>query len=294
MRGQRLELVVITVTVILISILAAIVAGSVGALFGIGGGVVIVPFLTSVIGLPIHVAIAVSLTAVVATSNAGGSSYVEQRITNIRLAMFLEISTTMGALVGGIVALLLNSWVLFFFFGVLLLAVAYNTYRTRNRDMVQLSQVQDRAAKYLGLQGSYFDGVEKRDVEYKVTGTTRGSLLSAFAGVTAGLLGIGGGVIKVAAMNSLMRVPLKAAVATSKFELGVTAATGALLYFVSGLVNLYLIAPIALGTTIGATFGSRVMNRIPSQTLKIAFVLLLLYSAYTMFTQGFQLVAGWI
>ncbi len=285
-------MVVITLTVILISILAAIFAGSVGALFGIGGGVVIVPFLTSVIGLPIHVAIAVSITAVVATSNAGGSSYVEQRITNVRLAMFLEISTTMGALVGGIVALLLNSWILFFFFGVLLLFVAYATFRTRKKDTMQKSQEQDRTAKYLGLQGSYFDGVEKREIDYKVTGTTKGSLLSGFAGVTSGLLGIGGGVIKVAAMNSLMRVPMKAAVATSKFELGVTAATSALLYFISGVVNLYLIGPIALGTTIGATFGSRAMNKIPSSTLKVAFVLLLLYSAYTMFSQGFQLILG--
>ncbi len=285
-------MVAITVTIILVSFLAAILAGSVGALFGIGGGVIIVPFLTSVLGVPIHEAIAVSIVAVVATSNAGGSGYVEQKITNVRLAMFLEISTTLGALVGGVVALLLNSWILFFFFGGLLLYVAITTFRSRKRDMIQISKEQDRVARYLRLEGSYFDAVEKRDIEYKVTGTSKGSLVSAFAGVASGLLGIGGGVIKVGAMNSFMRVPLKAAVATSKFELGVTAATSALLYFVSGVVNLYLVAPVALGTTLGATFGTRIMNKIPVSTLKIAFVLLLLYSAYTMFLEGIKLIGG--
>src|SRR2546427_4068603 len=254
-------MVAITVTILLASFLAAILAGSVGALFGIGGGVIIVPFLTTLLGLPIHEAIAVSIVAVVATSNAGGSGYVEQKITNIRLAMFLEMSTTIGALIGGVIALLLNSWILFFFFGALLLYVAFTTFRSRKRDTTQLSGEQDRVASYLGLGGSYYDAAEKRDVEYKVTGTSKGSLISAFAGVTSGLLGIGGGVIKVGAMNSFMRVPLKAAVATSKFELGVTAATSALLYFVSGVVNLYLVAPVALGTTLGATFGSRIMNK---------------------------------
>jgi uncharacterized membrane protein YfcA len=285
-------LVAITVTIIIASFLAAVLAGSVGALFGIGGGVIIVPFLTSLLGLPIHEAIAVSIVAVVATSNAGGSSYVEQKITNVRLAMFMEISTTTGALVGGVVALLLNSWILFFFFGALLLYVAFTTFRSRKTDIARLSGEQDRVSKYLGLEGSYFDGVEKRDVTYKVTGTGKGSLVSAFAGVASGLLGIGGGVIKVGAMNSFMKVPLKAAVATSKFELGVTAATSALLYFVSGVVNLYLVAPVALGTTLGATFGTRIMNKIPSSTLKLAFALLLLYSAYNMFSQGLRLIGG--
>ncbi len=285
-------MVVITVTILLSSFLAAILAGSVGALFGIGGGVVIVPFLTSVVGLPIHEAIAISIVAVVATSNAGGSGYVEQKITNIRLAMFLEVSTTTGALIGGVLALLLNSSILFFFFGFLLLSVAITTFRSRKRDTTLPSSGQDRLARYLRLEGSYLDAVEKREIDYKVTETGKGSLVSAFAGVTSGLLGIGGGAIKVGAMNTFMKVPLKAAVATSKFELGVTAATSALLYFVSGVVNLYLVAPVALGTTLGATFGSRVMNRIPASTLKVAFVLLLLYSAYTMFSQGIRLLGG--
>ncbi len=285
-------MVVITVTIILISFLAAILAGSVGALFGIGGGVVIVPFLTSVIGLPIHEAIAISIVSVVATSNAGGSAYVEQKITNIRLAMFLEISTTTGALIGGVVALLLNSSILFFLFGFMLLSVAIATFRSRKRDTTQPSPGRDRLARYLGLEGSYFDAAEKREVYYEVTGTRKGSLISAFAGITSGLLGIGGGAIKVGAMNSIMKVPLKAAVATSKFELGVTAATSALLYFVSGVVNLYLVAPVALGTTLGATFGTTVMNKIPASTLKVAFVLILLYAAYTMFSQGIRLLGG--
>lgn len=291
-------MVEVTLALLAVTFLTAVFAGFFGALFGIGGGIIIVPFLTVFMGLPIHEAIAISIISVIATSNAGGSSYVEQRITNIKLAMFLEIATTGGALVGSIVTLLLRSWILFMIFGALLVYVAATSFKTRATDEARIAKGQfssirqDGLSKYLGLAGSYFDASEKKQVNYLVTGASKGGLISSFAGVMSGLLGVGGGVIKVAAMNLFMNIPLKAAVATSKFMIGVTAATGALLFFLTGLVDVYIIAPVALGTTLGATLGTWIMNRIRSYILKITFGFLVTYLAYTMVAQGLALGFG--
>lgn len=274
---------------------AAILAGFLGALFGIGGGMIIVPFLTAFMGIPIHEGIAISIVSVIATSNAGGSSYVDQRITNIQLAMFLEVATTTGALVGSFIALVLQSWELFLIFVVLLVYVAIASLKTRGSDEARIASggfmavKQDHLAKYLGLVGSYYDLSAGKDVKYAVTRAPEGSLISSLAGIVSGLLGVGGGIIKVAAMNIFMNVPMKAAVATSKFMIGVTAATGALLFFLAGLVDPYVIAPVALGTTFGATVGTWVMPRVKSSVLKVAFSVLVVYLAYTMLVQGLAL-----
>jgi len=288
-------LVVVTLGFIIDAFSAAIFAGFLGALFGIGGGMIIVPFLTAFLGIPIHEAIAISIVSVIATSNAGGSSYVEQRITNIELAMFLEVATTAGALVGSFIALLLQSWELFLIFVALLAYVAFASFKTRHTDETRIATggfvntKQDRLAKFLNLTGTYYDAKEKKDVPYAVTRAPEGSLISSLAGVVSGLLGVGGGIIKVAAMNIFMNVPMKAAVATSKFMIGVTAATGALLFFLAGLVDPYVIAPVALGTTLGATVGTWVMPRVKSSALKVAFGFLVIYLAYTMLAQGLAL-----
>ena len=291
-------MVEVTVTFLTICFLAAVLAGFLGGLFGIGGGIIIVPFLTVFMGVPIHDAIAISLVSVIATSNAGGSSYLEQRITNIKLAMYLEVATTAGALIGSVVTLLLRSWVLFMIFGVLLTFVALSSFKSRASDerrMIRNEFVdakQDGISKYLGLTGSYFDVSQNKQVDYRVNGASKGALISSFAGITSGLLGVGGGIIKVAAMNMFMNVPLKAAVGTSKFMIGVTAAVGALLFFVAGVVDVYVLAPIALGTTLGATLGTLIMNKIRSYVLKISFGFLVTYFAYTMFAQGLTLAFG--
>jgi len=288
-------MVLVTLGFILSAFCAAILAGFLGALFGIGGGIIIVPFLTSFLGIPIHEAIAVSIVSVIATSNAGGSSYVEQRITNIELAMFLEVATTAGALVGSFIALLLQSWELFLGFVILLAYVAFVSFRSSGRDETRIASgafakvKQDTLARYLNLKGSYYDLKEKKDVAYTVTRAPEGSLISSLAGVEAGLLGVGGGIVKVAAMNIFMNVPMKAAVATSKFMIGVTGATAALLFFLAGLVDPYVIAPVALGTTLGATVGTWIMPRVKSSALKTAFGFLVMYLAYTMLAQGLAL-----
>jgi hypothetical protein len=282
----------ITLSFFLEALLGAIFAGFLGALMGVGGGLIIVPILSVYLGVPIHVAIAASIASVIATSNAGGSGYLEQKITNVRLAFFLEMFTTTGAVVGSIIALYLTGNSLFLIFGAMLLYLTFVIFRIRNLDEIKfasgafLSAKQDRVTSFLGLRGAYHDSAEKKEVEYVVNGSAQGSVISFLAGVGSGLLGIGGGVFKVSAMNRYMNVPMKVAVATSKFMIGVTAAVSAIIYFAAGKLDFYVLAPVAIGTTLGATVGTWVMNRIKARSLKVVFSIILLYLAYMMLARG--------
>lgn len=272
--------------------LIAIFAGFFGALVGIGGGVIIVPALSLLFHLPIHMAIAASIVSVIATSIAGALSYVDQQITNVRLGMFLEVSTTFGALIGALVGVLLHGYVLSLIFGGLIFYMAIMSYRTRNVEerMIESGGYEngksDRITRALMLEGSYHDEALKRDVSYRATKPIEGSLVASLAGVGSGLLGIGGGVIKVAAMNSMMGIPMKASVATSKFMIGVTAATSAVVYFIAGGINVYVVAPVAIGTMLGATGGSAVMNKLHSKVIKTIFFVLMIYLGYQMIAKG--------
>ncbi len=280
----------------LLMFLIAIFAGFFGALVGIGGGIVIVPALSIIFHLPIHAAIAASIVSVIATSIAGARSYVDQQITNVRLGMFLEISTTAGALVGALIGVMVHGWILAVTFSVLIFYMAVVTFISRNRDdrMIQAgdygaTRIDDRISRSLRLAGNYHDAAVDKEVYYQATRTIQGSLISSLAGVGSGMLGIGGGVIKVAAMNSLMGVPMKVAVATSKFMIGVTAAISAVVYFVAGGIDFYVVAPVALGTMLGATAGSLVMNKLQSRIIKIIFFIIMIYLAYQMLAKGLSL-----
>jgi len=277
---------------------AAFVAGFFGALLGVGGGIFIVPALVLGFHLPLKIAVAASIVSVIATSNAGGSSYVDQRITNLHLAMFLEVFTTTGALSGSVLALFLNEWVMSLIFAGMLAYMAYAAYSTRNLDDVRIASGEfarakpDRIARWLDLKGSYFDQAAGKQVEYVVGGTPIGILVSYLAGITSGLLGVGGGVLKVSAMNRYMNVPMKVAVGTSKLMIGVTAAVSSILFLLHGLIHFAVVAPVALGTTIGATAGTLVMNRLHSVVLKWIFSALMVYLAYEMFAKALQLGFG--
>jgi uncharacterized protein len=268
----------------------AIFSGFFGAIVGIGGGVIIVPALTLLFHVPIHNAIAASIISVIATSISGAWSYMEQRITNVRLAMFLEVSTTFGALIGALAGVLLHGWILSVIFGVLVFYVAAMSFKTRKAEDRMLEggagQPGNGLAHWLGLRGEFYDQAARRHVRYQARGAARGSLVAVLAGIGSGLLGIGGGIFKVAAINTFMGVPMKAAVATSKFMIGVTAATSAIVYFLAGGINQYIVAPVVLGTMLGATVGSYVMNRLHSRVIKTIFFLLLFYLGYQMFAKG--------
>lgn len=271
---------------------SSVCAGFLGALLGIGGGMIIVPFMVLIFHLPMKIAVATSIVSVIATSNAGGSKYVDQRITNLRLAMFLEIATTIGALSGSVLALYLRDWIMLLIFAALMLYMAYASFMTRNLDDQRIASGefanarQDRLSHWLNLCGSYHDESAKTTVEYVIKGSLLGAVISYLAGVASGLLGVGGGVLKVSAMNRYMNVPMKVAVGTSKLMIGVTAGVGSILFFMAGLIHFAVVAPVAIGTTAGATLGTMVMNRLRSAYLKWVFTLVMAYLAYGMIARG--------
>lgn len=273
-------------------LVAAVVAGFFGALLGVGGGVFIVPVMVLLFHLPMKIAVAASLVSVIATSNAGGSSYVEQHITNLRLGMYLEIATTIGALSGSVLALYLQDWLMLLIFAIMLAVMGYLSFATRNVDDERIARGtysqarQDRLSSYLNLRGSYYDDAAARQVDYVVTGAPAGTSIAFLAGMASGLLGVGGGVLKVSAMNQCMNVPMKASVGTSKLMIGVTAAVGSILFFLAGLIHFYIVAPIAVGTTVGATVGTWIMNRLHSASLKWLFAALIIYLAYGMLAKA--------
>lgn len=271
---------------------AACAAGLLGALLGIGGGIFLVPAMVLAFHLPMKIAVAASVVSVIATSNAGGSSYVDQRITNLRLGMFLEMFTTVGALSGSVLAIYLNDWMMQLIFSAMLAYMAYTAFSTRNLDDQRIASGAfanarpDKFSRWLKLRGSYYDEAAKRDVEYVVNGVPVGGSVGFLAGMASGLLGVGGGVLKVSAMNRYMNVPMKAAVGTSKLMIGVTAAVSSILFFLAGLIHFAVVAPVAVGTTAGATAGTFIMNRLHSAGLKWLFAVLMLYLAYEMLAKG--------
>ena len=147
----------------------------------------------------------------------------------------------------------------------------------------------DRFARWLKLRGDYYDEAAKRDVAYVVNGVPIGASVSYLAGIASGLLGVGGGVLKVSAMNRYMNVPMKAAVGTSKLMIGVTAAVSSILFFLAGLIHFTVVGPVAVGTTAGATAGTLIMNRLHSVWLKWLFAILMLYLAYEMLAKGLDM-----
>lgn len=291
-RNRRVEY---SYSFVLLLFAAACVAGLLGALLGVGGGIFIVPAMVLAFHLPMKIAVAASIVSVIATSNAGGSSYVDQRITNLRLGMFLEIFTTVGALSGSVLALYLSEWLMLLIFAAMLAYMAYAAFATRHVDDQRISAGDfaraqpDRISVWLNLRGCYYDEAAKREVEYGVNGIPWGSSIAGLAGIASGLLGVGGGVLKVSAMNRYMNVPMKAAVGTSKLMIGVTAAVSSILFFMAGLIHFAIVGPIAVGTAAGATAGTLIMNRLHSSWLKKLFSLLMLYLAYEMLAKGLNL-----
>jgi uncharacterized protein len=278
--------------------LAAFAAGFLGALLGVGGGIFIVPVMVLMFKLPMKIAVAASIVSVIATSNAGGSSYVDQRISNLRLAMFLEVFTTFGALSGAVLALYLREWVMLLIFAAMLAYMAYAAFTTRNVDDRKIRSGEfataepDRLSRFLSLRGTYHDLAAKRDVDYVIYGSAIGAGISFLAGIASGLLGVGGGVLKVSAMNRYMNVPMKVAVGTSKMMIGVTAAVSSILFFLAGLIHFIVVGPVALGTTAGATVGTMVMNRLHSVALKWLFTILMIYLGYGMLARALSLRFG--
>jgi len=263
-------------------VLLAIVAGFVGALLGLGGGIILVPGLTLLFHYDMKIAIAASLISVIATSSAAATVYVAERFTNIRLGMLLEMATTSGALLGGFAAVNVPSRYLFFAFAAVLVYAGIFMLRGQRTS----SEPVEIGRPVEGLSDSYHDPAIGAEVSYVVTHVPAGLLGSFGAGAISALLGVGGGIIKVPLMNLVMRIPMKAAIATSNFMIGVTAATGALVFWASGKIDPHIAAPSAIGVLIGARIGTTVTGRARSRALSIAFVILLAITAVQMTLRG--------
>ena len=269
----------------LVAAFVSIFAGLLGSLVGVGGGVIVVPALTLLLGVDIRHAIAASIVAVVATSSSAASMYVRERIANIRLGMLLETATVLGAVCGASVAALLPVRGLFVLFGCVLVWTTWNMLRKKHGRRRNLSV--DPLAERLSLSTSYFDPAEGREVAYRVGRTKIGLCAGYVAGVLSGILGIGGGVIKVPVMNLAMGLPIKAATATSNFMIGMTAAAGAAVYFARGDISFFVAAPVAVGVICGAKIGSRLLGSLRGGVIKAIFVVVLAVAAVQMLWRGF-------
>lgn len=254
-------------------------AGVFGSLLGLGGGVLIVPLLTLGFGLPLREAVGVSLVSVIMTSSAAAGVYLERHVANLRLGMLLELFTAAGALVGGLVAFLLDERLLTILFAVLLAYVAYTMARATPPELVEETGLEPSAS----ATPTHVDVLDRLSGEqYRVRNLGRGVAGATGAGVVSALLGIGGGIVKVPLMHLAMGVPLRAATATSNLMIGITGAAGALVYVLQGSIDPYVAGPTAIGVFLGASAGSRLSHRVDVRILRFLFVAVLLYSALQM------------
>lgn len=265
---------------VILIFVVSIFAGIFGSIVGLGGGVVVIPVLTILLGVDIHFAIGASIVAIIGTSSGAASTYVKDKVTNLRVGMFLELASASGAIVGAAIAAYTNSPILELVFGVILLITVIPTLTRIGEDIPKSPELKG-LAKRLGLKGAYTE-TDGRLIEYNATRPVSGLAGTAVAGVLSGLLGIGGGGFKVISMDLAMKLPMKVSTTTSNFMIGVTAASSAGIYFARGDVNPLIVAPVALGILIGAAIGARILLRSRNPTVRKAFAIVLAVAALQM------------
>ena len=267
-------------------LVVSLVAGFVGAMSGMGGGVVLIPVLTF-FGLDIKRAIAVSIVSVIATSSGAASAYVRDHVTNLRVGMFLEMFTMVGALVGARIAVGAGTRVLVLLFGVVLLVSWFALWLERGHPWAPVSH-QDGVSRWLGLEGRYYDQAVGSTIEYRATRAPVGGVLMFGAGLVAGLLGIGAGALKVLIHDLVMGLPPKVSTTTSNLIIGVTALAGASVYLSAGLIDPGLAGPVLVGVTAGALVGTRVLVRLTNETVRRAFLVVLALLGIEMLVRGLR------
>ncbi|RFS22801.1 sulfite exporter TauE/SafE family protein [Chitinophaga silvatica] len=266
----------------LILLLGAFLAGLLGSLTGLGGGVVIIPLLTLIFHADIRYAIGTALIASIATSSGSASAYVKEGITNIRLGMFLEIATTTGAVAGALLAVFMPTHIVAIIFGCVLIFSALTSFKKKQDHSTESGN--SKLAERLRLNSSY--PTPTGIVNYKVHHVVGGYFMMLFAGVMSGLLGIGSGALKVLAMDNIMRIPFKVSTTTSNFMIGVTAAASAVVYLQRGYVSPGLCMPVVLGVLAGAFAGSKILTRANVKWLRIVFSLVISFLAIQMIYNG--------
>lgn len=260
----------------------AFAAGFLGSLTGMGGGIVIVPGLTLLFGVEIRYAIGAALISVIATSSGAAAAYVKEGFANIRLGLFLEIATTIGAVVGAFLATKISGNSIAVIFGSVLLYSAYAM--IRNTQSPHPTNAADTIAVRLRLDGTY--PLKNNLVAYHVRHVPLGFALMLAAGILSGLLGIGSGALKVLAMDRAMQIPFKVSTTTSNFMIGVTAAASAGIYLNRGYIDPGLAMPVMLGVLAGSMLGARVLVRANVRILKIVFSVVVIALAAQMIING--------
>ena len=261
---------------------ASALAGFLGALTGLGGGVVVTPVLTIMLGVDLRYAIGATLVSVIATSSGAAAAYVREGYSNIRIGLFLEIATTIGAVLGAFLATRTSSSALAVIFGVILLYSAYLSSRPRSSKERQVEP--DALARRLQLNGAFPEDGKPR--HYNVTGVRRGFALMFGAGTLSGLLGIGSGAVKVIAMDQAMKIPFKVSTATSNFMIGVTAAASAGVYLSRGYIDPGLAMPVMLGVLAGSLLGARKLMGAQTRLLRQVFAIVVGALALEMIWHG--------
>ena len=253
----------------------SILAGFVGALLGLGGGIIIVPVLSLLFHVDIRYAIAASLISVIATSSGAAAGFLKDHLTNLRLAVLLEIGTVTGAITGFLIAYYLKSSYLYLLFGIFLLFSA--VLMLRKREAASHTAVNHPWASKLSLN---------RGVDYQIDQLPLGIFLMYFAGILSAILGIGSGILKVPAMDAAMKLPMKVSSATSNFMIGVTASASAGAYLLKGDVRAEIAGPVAVGIIIGSSIGAKSLLKISSGLIRKCFVVVLSLVGIKMIFKG--------
>ena len=260
-------------------------AGALGAVLGLGGGILLIPVLTLFYGVDIHYAMGASIVSVIATSSGAAAAYLRTSLSNPRIGLFLALATVSGALLGAGLAGIVPVRVLQLLLGLALAYSAITTLRQLHVELPELTDADPLALRF-GLDGTYYDAVLDREVKYHAAHVRRGFSAMFGAGVLSGLLGIGSGAFKVLAMDYFMRLPMKVSTATSNFMIGITSAASAGVYFARGDIHPVLAAPVAIGVLVGALIGTRLMARLRNTTIRKAFLPVLAYLAISMILRG--------
>jgi len=260
----------------------SLVAGFLGSLTGLGGGVVLVPLLTIFFHVDLRYAIGASLVSVIATSSGSAAAYVKEGFSNIRIGMFLEIATTMGALFGAYLTAKVPASAIAIIFGTVLMYSAYVSRRTRPR--TDVVEPPDPLATKLKMNGSFPDTSGIR--QYNVYNVPAGFGVMWIAGALSGLLGIGSGALKVVAMDQAMKIPFKVSTTTSNFMIGVTAAASAGVYLSRGYINPSLAMPVMIGVLIGSLLGTRVLVKTQTKRLRLVFSVVIVLLGVEMMFKG--------
>lgn len=266
-------------------------ASALGGMLGMASGIFIVPILTVFGHIDIHAAIGASIVSVIACSCGGAAPFLKGRLTNIRLAIVLETATTLGALTGVLLAGIVPVPVLFFIFAAVLL-VSAKQMMSRRREHIAVVPASTPTTWIRRLDSSYPDRTLGQDIHYRVDRLPMGLGLMYGAGLVSALLGIGSGVLKIPAMDTALRLPIKVSAATSNFMIGVTAAASAGAYFVRGDISPSVAGPVALGSVVGAILGARVLMAVSNEKIRLLFVLVLVVLAVEMLFSAFGIHLG--